>query len=125
MSRPLVSDLAKVQLGSMSGEVDRYNMQRVVSLTANIANRPLGEVAAPLRAAISRAGTPPRGVNVFVRGQVPPLEQTLTGLESGLLVSVAVIFLLLVANFQSVRLALAVISTAPAVVCGVACRCCW
>jgi multidrug efflux pump subunit AcrB len=54
-----------------------------------------------------------------VRGQVPPLEQTLSGLKSGLLLSVAVIFLLLVANFQSVRLALAVVSTAPAVVCGV------
>jgi multidrug efflux pump subunit AcrB len=59
-------------------------------------------------------------VNVFVRGQVPPLEQTLTGLGYGLLLSVAVIFLLLVANFQSVRLALVVVSTTPAVVCGVA-----
>ena len=119
-SRTVVGDLAKVQLGTTSGEVDRYNMQRVVSLTANIVKRPLGDVAVPLRAAIQRAGAPPRGVNVFIRGQVPPLEQTLTGLGYGLLLSVAVIFLLLVANFQSVRLALVVVSTTPAVVCGVA-----
>jgi len=119
-SRPLVSDLATVQYGTMAGQVDRYNMQRVVSLTANIANKPLGDVAAPLREAIKRSGQPPRGVSVFVRGQIPPLEETLTALGIGLLFSIAVIFLLLVANFQSVRLALAVVSATPAVVCGVA-----
>jgi multidrug efflux pump subunit AcrB len=118
-SRPLVSDLAKVQYGTMTGQVDRYNMQRVVSLTAGIAGKPLGDIAGPLRAAIARAGAPPRGVGVFVRGQVPPLEQTLQGLGAGLLLSVAVIFLLLIASFQSLRLALAVVSTAPAVICGV------
>jgi multidrug efflux pump subunit AcrB len=41
-------------------------------------------------------------------------------LRTGLLLSVAVIFLLLAANFQSFRLTLAVISTVPAVICGVA-----
>ena len=32
--------------------------------------------------AIKNAGTPPRGVNVKVRGQVGPMKQTLTNLES-------------------------------------------
>jgi multidrug efflux pump subunit AcrB len=118
-SRPLVSDLATVQNGTMPGQIDRYNMQRVVGLTANVAGKPLGDVVAPLREAIRRAGQPPRGVSVFVRGQIPPLEETLTALGTGLLFSIAVIFVLLVANFQSVRLALTVVSAAPAVVCGV------
>ncbi len=59
------------------------------------------------------------GVAVFVRGQVPPLEETLSGLRTGLLLSIAVIFFLLAANFQSFRLAIAVVSTAPAVILGV------
>jgi multidrug efflux pump subunit AcrB len=42
-----------------------------------------------------------------------------SGLRNGLLLAVAVIFLLLAANFQSFRLAIAAVSTAPAVVCGV------
>jgi len=120
VSRPLAGDLARVQLGTVSGEVDRYNMQRMVSLTANIADKPLGEVVGPVREALRRAGNPPRGVGVFLRGQVPPLEQTLAGLGSGLLLSVAVIFLLLAASFQSFRLAFCVVSTVPAVICGVA-----
>jgi multidrug efflux pump subunit AcrB len=118
-TRPLVADLAKVEYGTVPGEVDRYNMQRVVSLTANIHGKPLGQVLADVKAAIQRAGTPPRGVSVVNRGQVPAFEETSAGLRSGLLLSVVVIFLLLAANFQSIRLSIAVMSTVPAVICGV------
>ena len=94
-------------------------MQRVVSITANIHAEPLGAVAQDVERAIARAGQPPRGVMVFNRGQVPAYRETLAGLQTGLLLSVATVFLLLAANFQSLRLSLAVISTIPAVVCGV------
>jgi multidrug efflux pump subunit AcrB len=119
VSRPLVADVAKVEYGTTPGEVDRYNMQRVVSFTANIHGKPLGQVVGELRDAIKRSGTPPRGVTVFTRGQVPAFEETLAGLSTGLLLSVAVIFLLLAANFQSFRLSVVVVSAVPAVICGV------
>jgi multidrug efflux pump subunit AcrB len=54
-----------------------------------------------------------------MRGQVPPFEETFSGLRNGLLLSVVVIFLLLAANFQSFRLTLVVVSAVPAVICGV------
>jgi len=117
--RPLVGDVAKVDYGTTPGEVDRYNMQRVVSFTANIHGKPLGQVTDEIRSAIARAGTPPRGVTVNNRGQVPAFLETLSGLRSGLLLAVLVIFLLLAANFQSFSLAIAVVSAVPAVVCGV------
>jgi len=117
--RPLVSDVASVDYGTVPGEVDRYNMQRVVSFTANVHGKPLGQIVTEVRQAIARAGAPPRGISVNNRGQVPAFEETLAGLRSGLLLSVLVIFLLLAANFQSFRLALAVISPVPAVICGV------
>src|SRR5262249_39341110 len=62
----------------------------------------------------------PRGVTVAVRGQVPPMQQTLSGLQTGLLLAIAAIFLLLVANFQSLREALVILAMIPAVVAGVA-----
>ena len=46
---PLVADLARVDYGTMSGEVDRYNMQRVISFTANIHGEPLGAVVREIR----------------------------------------------------------------------------
>jgi len=70
--------------------------------------------------AIRRAGEAPRGVTVNVRGQVPPMRQTLSGLQTGLLLAVVVILLLLTAYFQSLRIALVVLAAVPAVVAGVA-----
>jgi len=117
--RPLVSDVASLDFGSVPGEVDRYNMQRVVSFTANIHGKPLGAVVAEIRSAIARAGTPPRGVTVNARGQIPAFEDTTSGLQRGLLLAIVVVFLLLAANFQSFRLAVAVVAAVPAVICGV------
>jgi len=54
-----------------------------------------------------------------MRGEIPPLEQTIAGLRTGLLLAVLIIFLLLAANFQSLRLGFVVLSTIPAVICGV------
>lgn len=118
-SQPYLGDIASLTTPKVPGEIDRYNGQRVISLTANLHDLPLGKVIGPIRQAIQRAGTPPRGVSVQMRGEAPALEGTLGGLRVGLLLAIVVIFLLLAANFQSLRLSLAVILTTPAVLCGV------
>jgi len=114
-----VRDVAEVTEGTMPGQIDRYNMQREITITANIAGADLGTVSRQVRAALDRVGDPPRGVDVEVRGQIPPMENILGGLGFGLLVSIAIIFLLLAANFQSFKLAFVTISTVPAVIAGV------
>jgi multidrug efflux pump subunit AcrB len=116
----LVRDVADVRPGSMPGEFDRYNMRRLVSLTANIAGTDLGRVANQVDSAVKSAGEPPTGVQVDVRGQIEPMRQMFRGLNYGLILTVVVILLLLTAHFQSVRLALVALATAPAVVGGVA-----
>jgi multidrug efflux pump subunit AcrB len=95
-------------------------MERMVTLTANMEGDDLGRVSNQIDAALKRAGTPPRGVTVQVRGQIAPLKETLQSLAEGLLAAIVVIFLLISANFQSPRLALVVVSTTPAVIAGVA-----
>ncbi len=115
----LLRDVARVSPGTMPGEYDRYNMKRVVSLTANIYGQDLGRVAGLVDRAIARAGDTPKGATIEVRGQITPMKEILRGLAIGLGMAIVVIMLLLTANFQSVRLALVVISTTPAVVAGV------
>lgn len=115
-----VGDVARLRTGTMIGEVDRYNMQRMVTLVANVSGRDLGSVARDVHAAVAAAGTPPKGVTVSVRGQIKVMEQTLAGLQTGLGVSLLTIFLLLAAYFESIGLALVVMSSAPAVLVGVA-----
>jgi multidrug efflux pump subunit AcrB len=115
----LLRDVATVQKGTMPGQFNRYNMKRSVGLTANIAGEDLGRVSGRIDQALKRAGAPPKGATVDVRGQIAPMNEILQGLLVGLGMSIVVILLLLTANFQSVKLALVVISTTPAVIAGV------
>jgi multidrug efflux pump subunit AcrB len=115
----LLRDVADVVESTMPGEYDRYNMKRVVSLTANIEGEDLGRAANRVAAAIRAAGEPPRGVTVDIRGQTVPLWQMFQGLGFGLAMAVLVIFLMLTAYFQSVRLAAIAVAAVPAVFAGV------
>ena len=101
----LLRDVATVKRGTMPGQFNRYNMKRSVNLTANIAGEDLGRVAGRIERALKRAGSPPKGATVDVRGQIAPLNEILQGLTIGLGMSIVVILLLLTANFQSVKLA--------------------
>jgi multidrug efflux pump subunit AcrB len=115
----LVRDVARVLEGTMPGEYDRYNMRRVVSITANIEGEDLGRVIRRVQEALRAVGEPPRGVEVDVRGQAVPLGQMFRGLTVGLALAMAAIILLLTAYFQSLRLALISSSAIPAVLAGV------
>jgi multidrug efflux pump subunit AcrB len=115
----LLRSLASVTPGTAPGQYERYNMQRMITVTANLAGD-LGTVAAEVRGALAELGAPPARASVALRGQVVPMEQMLDGLQTGLLLAVVVIFLLLAANFQSLKLAFVVVSTVPAAIGGVA-----
>ncbi len=115
----LVRDVARVMRSEIPGEVDRYNMRRYLSLTANIEGEDLGRVITRLDAAIARAGQPPKGTEVELRGQVRPMKQMFQSLEIGLGVAVLVILIMLTAYFQAPRLAVTAVASVPAVLSGV------
>ncbi len=100
-------------------EVYRYNMRRAVSITANVSTQDLGKVRRAVDKAIAESGTPPRGVQVNVRGQLNTLGLVQSSLGRGLLLAVLAIALLLTAYFQSIRLALVSVAAVPATLCGV------
>ncbi len=115
----LVRDVAQVIRGEMPGEIDRYNMRRYLSLTANVEGEDLGRVVDEIDAALGRVGKPPKGVEVELRGQVKPMKQMFLSLEIGLGVAVLVILITLTAYFQSPRLAITAVASVPAVLSGV------
>ena len=118
--RPLLlQSVASVARGTTVGEFDRYNMQRTITLAANVVGEDLGRAQRRVAGALAEGGSLPARVTVVVRGQLAALQQLIEGLRAGLLLTVCVIFLLLAAAFQSFRLSLAIVSTAPAVMAGV------
>jgi multidrug efflux pump subunit AcrB len=113
-------DVATIRETVVPEEIARYNMRRAVSITANVATPDLGKVRRQVFRAMNETGDPPRGVLVDVRGQLDTLGLVQSSLGRGLLMAVVAIFLLLVAYFQSVRLALVSVAAVPATLVGVA-----
>ncbi len=118
-SQPQLDQVASLQYGKMPEMIERLSGQRIVSVTANLHGIALGDAQKKIQDALKGIVAPPKGSTVVVRGQIPALEETISGLRLGLLLAIAAIFLLLMANFQSLRLPLAILSTIPGVLCGV------
>jgi multidrug efflux pump subunit AcrB len=119
-ARPLVRELATLRPTTVPGELDRKNGLWMLPISANVATSDLGGAARDIDRVIHAVGPPPRGARVEVRGQVDAIGRIFGEFAIGLGVAIAVIVLLLTANFQSLRLAFVVISTTPAVLVGVA-----
>jgi multidrug efflux pump subunit AcrB len=117
-ARPVLSDVAAISIDSVPGEYDRSGPRRYVTISANIYKKDLGTATVAVQKAIKEAGTAPTGLITEIKGMSSLLTETLDSLQNGLLAAIVVIFLLLAANYQSVGVSVAVLSTVPAVILG-------
>jgi multidrug efflux pump subunit AcrB len=116
--RPVLSDIAQLTIDTLPGEYDRSGPRRFLTVSANIYKKDLGTATAAVEKTIASLGTPSKGLVAEVKGMSSLLTETLNSLQTGLLVAVMVILLLLAANYQSFGVALSVLSTVPAVLLG-------
>lgn len=100
------------------GEYDRLNQQRFITITANIHKKDLGAALKKVNEAIASLGELPKGLKISVKGQGDLLNQTMSELQTGLLVAIVVIFMFLAINFQSFRLSFTILSVIPFVIAG-------
>ena len=114
----LLQDVANFQVDTVPGEYDRSGPRRLITVSANLYKKDLESGTKAVNHAIKQLGVLPKGLNVEVRGMSNLLTETLDSLQSGLLLAIIVIFLLLSANYQSFRASLAVLSSIPAVLLG-------
>jgi multidrug efflux pump subunit AcrB len=116
--RPVLGDVATITKGTIYGEADDIGAISELSVTANLHNMDQGTATADVNKALKELGTPPRGISLEVRGLSPTLTETLDSLQTGLIVAIVVIFLMLAANFQSFQVSMVVLFTVPAVILG-------
>jgi len=116
--RPVIGDVASISVDSIYGEDDNIGAIPVLSVTANLYKKDLGTASRDVENAVNSIGELPRGLTIETRGLTQVLTDTLNSLQSGLLVAVVVIFLMLAANFQSFKVSLVVLCTVPAVLVG-------
>jgi multidrug efflux pump subunit AcrB len=117
-SRPVLSDVATITPDTTYGENDNVGATPYLSVTANLNNMDLGTASKDIDKAIKAVGELPRGLIIKPVGLINVLADTLSSLQSGLLVAIVVIFLMLSANFQSFKVPLIILTTVPAVVLG-------
>ncbi|HEU4553509.1 MAG TPA: efflux RND transporter permease subunit [Chitinophaga sp.] len=117
-SRPILSDVATITPDKTYGENDDLGSLPILTVTANLSNKDLGTASTDVQKAIASLGKLPRGLDVELIGLSSTLTDTLDSLQSGLLVAVVVIFLMLAANFQSFKVSAIVLATVPAVLLG-------
>lgn len=117
-SRPVLSDVATITPSYTYGENDNVGAMPYISVTANIDHTDLGTASTAVKKTITGLGELPRGLFIEPIGLSKVLEETMGSLQTGLLVAVVVIFLMLSANFQSFRVSLVILTTVPAVVLG-------
>ncbi|SEN09106.1 Multidrug efflux pump subunit AcrB [Chitinophaga rupis] len=117
-ARPILSDVATITPELTYGENDNLGSLPILTVTANLSNKDLGDASNDVRKAIASLGDLPRGLNVELIGLSSTLTDTLDSLQSGLIVAIVVIFLMLAANFQSFKVSAIVLATVPAVLLG-------
>jgi multidrug efflux pump subunit AcrB len=116
--RPVLGDVASITTDKIIGEYDRKGATRFLSIGANIYQKDLGSAAVAVNKVLKEVGAPPRGITVEARGLTTLLTETLGSLQTGLLITIVVLLLMLAANYQSFSLAFTVVTTIPAVLAG-------
>jgi multidrug efflux pump subunit AcrB len=119
-STQLLGGLATFSPEPLDALVSHYDIRPVVNIYATTQGRDLGNVAADVQKIVddSRADLP-KGSTVTIRGQASTMTDAYRQLFIGLAMSIVLIYLLIVVNFQSWIDPLVIIMALPAALAGI------
>jgi multidrug efflux pump subunit AcrB len=120
-TRPaILADVASIQRTSEMEVINHYNIRRILDIYANVQDRDLGAVGRDInRIVAANTSSLPRGSFIRVRGQLETMRTSYTGLLTGLVFSVILVYLLIVVNFQSWLDPFIIITALPAALAGI------
>ena len=115
----LLGNIASITQGLSPAVINHYTVQRVIDVNAGVSGRDLGAASADVGRAIKRLGTLPPGTNIAIRGQSQAMRESFTTLGEALILAVILVYLLMVANFQSWLEPLIILLAVPGALAGV------
>ena len=116
----LLGNLATISRSTEQGVVSHYDVQPVIDVYGDVQGRDLGGVAKNFQKIVQAAEKKlPRGSSIIVRGQVQTMRSSFLGLGFGLLFAIALVYLLIVINFQSWSDPFIIITALPGALCGI------
>ena len=93
-------NLATFERATAPGEVNHYNITRVIDVFANVEGRDIGAVAAEIEQKLNDVKKP-EGYFVRMRGEVQSMRESFGSLGFGLLMAVTLVYLVMVIQFRS------------------------
>jgi len=112
-----IADISRTQVNGVFSE---YDIRPLVQIYATTQDRDLGGVAADIQKIIdANAKDLPKGGNVVLLGQVKTMNSAFSGLLFGLVGAIALIYFLIVINFQSWSDPFVIITALPAALAGI------
>ena len=116
----ILADVASIQRANEMEVISHYNIRRVVDIYAAVQGRDLGAVGREVNQIVdANRKSLPRGSFVAVKGQLQTMRSSYTGLLTGLVFSVILVYLLIVVNFQSWLDPFIIITALPAALAGI------
>jgi multidrug efflux pump subunit AcrB len=116
----ILGNLAALVPGTELAMVSHYDVQPVVDINTNVNGTDLGSVSRAMRKIIdSHQKDLPRGSHFTLRGQSDTMYKSYIGLIGGLAMSILLVYLLIVVNFQSWLDPFLIISALPAALAGI------
>jgi multidrug efflux pump subunit AcrB len=113
----LLDSVSQVTRFSAPTEVDHYQIQRVFDVYVNTSTEDLGRVATAVRRLVAQ--TTVTGARLVVRGMVQGMTDSFNSFGLGLLLSLVLLYLILVAQFRSFVDPLLILLAVPTGVLGV------
>ncbi|MBI1751730.1 MAG: efflux RND transporter permease subunit [Acidobacteria bacterium] len=96
-----LSNLASIQRISTPSEINHATVQRVLDVMASVEGRDLGSVVRDIDTQIKALGPLPPPMKIRVRGQNEVMTESFRSLGGGLVIAIALVYLLMVVLFQS------------------------
>ncbi|MGO9265467.1 MAG: efflux RND transporter permease subunit [Candidatus Binataceae bacterium] len=96
-----LGNLASIRHATDPAVIDHYTVQRVIDVDCAPHGRDLGSTTAAVQRVIDRTGMLPPGTKVVLRGQSAAMRESFLTMGLGLLLAIVLVYLLMVANFQS------------------------
>jgi multidrug efflux pump subunit AcrB len=115
----LLSNVAAITHGIDPAIVEHYTIQRVIDVNCAVTGRDLGSTSAAVQKAINHLGKLPAGTKVIIRGQSAAMRESFRTLGEGLILAIVLVYLLMVANFQSWLEPLIILMAVPGALAGV------
>ncbi len=116
----VLSNVASMSRHSGSVVLSHYDVQPVVDLYGGVSGRDLGGVLGDITPLVDQARKEiPYGSKIIFRGQAETMHESFVGLGWGLVFAIALIYLLLVINFQSWLDPFIIITALPGALAGV------